>query len=67
MEGSKSARSGSVSRPCTYVARDTAQNECIWIYVIFKRKEQSNDTWKIGKHEIDEIAIEDGVIQVKKY
>ena len=35
--------SGMLSRPYPYVARDTAQDECIGICRIFERKEQPDD------------------------
>ena len=35
----------SMQRSCAYVGRNTAENKCIRIYWIFKRKEQLDDIY----------------------
>ncbi len=42
-KGVKYNRSRSLHGSCSYVSRNTAENECFRFLGIFKRKEQSND------------------------
>ena len=51
-KGVKYSRGRSVHRPRSYASRDTAENECIRIQGISKRKEQSDNIWEMGKCKI---------------